>query len=113
MAGTRYTFSACGQDGEYSPAVDANVPYGAQLLATYWLRDGITVSDCVSEALIETTDPNIYTWCGYRLTDSCSWSSLAMLQALDVPYWSCKSSGGAWFDGLQVASSVPPLARPL
>lgn len=96
-AGTTYTFSAWVKTENIVPR-DANVPYGAQLLATYWLPDGSTV-DTVSEALIGTTDPNINNgW--QRLTVSFSVPSNATSVRCNIMVRD--ATGKAWFDGMQL-----------
>lgn len=96
-AGITYTFSAWVKTENIVPR-DAAVPYGAQLLATYWLPDGSTV-DNVSEALIGTTDPNINNgW--QRLTVSFFVPSNATKVNCNIMVRD--ATGKAWFDGMQL-----------
>ena len=96
-AGKTYTFSAWVKTKNIVPR-DASIPFGAELMVTYWLSNNKAV-DVHSDVLVGTTDSTINNgW--QRLAVTFTLPSDATRMNINIMVRD--ATGEAWFDGMQL-----------
>ena len=96
-AGKTYTFSAWVKTKNIVPR-DASIPFGAELMVTYWLSNNKAV-DVHSDVLVGTTDSTINNgW--QRLAVTFTLPSDATRMNINIMIRD--ATGEAWFDGMQL-----------